>query len=166
MRFPTERARATPMGRDGEAIRARVAARMERSAPEGSHSRGTRSSPSHPSSSAKPSFRAERPVIAAVYLNRLRTRMLLQADPTVQYARGTHTARVLHKDLEIDSRTTPTSIPGFLPDRSPRPAVRASWQRLFPADVDFLYFVAAPDGHHEFRRTLSEHEAAVRSVRR
>src|SRR6476661_1958503 len=46
----------------------------------------------------------ERPVIAAVYLNRLKAGMLLQADPTVQYALGKHVARVLYKDLEVESR--------------------------------------------------------------
>jgi cell division protein YceG involved in septum cleavage len=37
---------------------------------------------------------------------------------------------------------------------------------LYPATVPFLYFVAAPDGHHEFRKTLAEHEVAVRQMRR
>lgn len=109
---------------------------------------------------------SERQVIAAVYLNRLRTKMLLQADPTVQYARGTHTARVLHKDLEIDSPFNTYKYPGLPPGPIASPGGASLRAALFPANVDFLYFVAAPDGHHEFRRTLSEHEAAVRSVRR
>ena len=46
----------------------------------------------------------ERPVISAVYHNRLKRGMLLQADPTVQYALGRHVDRVLYKDLEVDSR--------------------------------------------------------------
>lgn len=107
----------------------------------------------------------ERPVIAAVYLNRLREKMLLQADPTVQYARGRHTERVLHKDLEIDSPYNTYKYPGLPPGPIASPGDASLRAALFPADVQFLYFVAAPDGHHEFRRTLAEHEAAVRAVR-
>jgi UPF0755 protein len=109
---------------------------------------------------------AERPVIAAVYLNRLRIGMLLQADPTVQYARGQHTSRVLLKDLEIDSPYNTYKYPGLPPGPIASPGGASIRASLFPANVPFLYFVAAPDGHHEFRRTLAEHEAAVRAVRR
>jgi len=109
---------------------------------------------------------AERPVIAAVYLNRLRVGMLLQADPTVQYARGKHTSRVLLKDLEIDSPYNTYKYPGLPPGPIASPGGASIKASLFPASVPFLYFVAAPDGHHEFRRTLAEHETAVRAVRR
>jgi UPF0755 protein len=107
----------------------------------------------------------ERPVIAAVYRNRLRLNMPLQADPTVQYARGTHTNRVLLKDLEIDSPYNTYKYPGLPPGPIASPGTASIVAALFPADVPFLYFVAAPDGHHEFRRTLEEHQAAVRAVR-
>jgi UPF0755 protein len=109
---------------------------------------------------------SERPVIAAVYLNRLRQKMLLQADPTVQYARGVHASRLLHKDLEIDSPYNTYRYPGLPPGPIASPGGASLRAALDPADVEFLYFVAAPDGHHEFRRTLAEHEAAVRKVRR
>jgi UPF0755 protein len=108
---------------------------------------------------------AERPVIAGVYRNRLRAKMPLQADPTVQYARGRHAARVLLKDLEIDSPYNTYKYPGLPPGPIASPGGASLVAALFPADVDFLYFVAAPDGHHEFRRTLAEHQAAVRAVR-
>ena len=107
----------------------------------------------------------ERPVIAGVYLNRLRLKMPLQADPTVQYARGSHTARVLLKDLEIDSPYNTYKYPGLPPGPIASPGGASLRAALYPADVPFLYFVAAPDGHHEFRRTLEEHTAAVRAVR-
>jgi UPF0755 protein len=109
---------------------------------------------------------AERPVIAAVYLNRLREKMLLQADPTVQYARGTRTPRLLHKDLEIDSPYNTYRYPGLPPGPIASPGGASLRAALFPANVPFLYFVAAPDGHHEFRRTFTEHETAVRRMRR
>lgn len=109
---------------------------------------------------------AERPIIAAVYLNRLRAKMLLQADPTVQYARGKHTPRLLNKDLEIDSPYNTYKYPGLPPGPIASPGNPSLVAALYPANVQFLYFVAAPDGHHEFRKTLAEHEQAKRLVRR
>lgn len=108
---------------------------------------------------------SERPVIAGVYTNRLRERMLLQADPTVQYALGKHTPRVLFKDLEVDSPYNTYKYPGLPPGPIASPGGPSLAAALFPANVPWLYFVAAPDGHHEFRRTLAEHETAVRAVR-
>lgn len=108
----------------------------------------------------------ERPIIAGVYMNRLKANMLLQADPTVQYARGKHTPRVLLKDLEIDSPYNTYKYPGLPPGPIASPGGASLVAALFPADVPFLYFVAAPDGHHEFRRTLAEHEKAVRQFRK
>src|SRR4030095_4370779 len=57
----------------------------------------------------------ERPVISAVYHTRLKRGMLLQADPTVQYALGRHVDRVLYKDLEVDSRYNMYHTPGLPP---------------------------------------------------
>ena len=107
----------------------------------------------------------ERPIISAVYHNRLRRRMPLQADPTVLYALGRHAARVLYKDLEVDSRYNTYRYPGLPPGPIASPGSASVQAALFPADVPFLYFVAHPDGHHEFRRTLREHTEAVRRMR-
>lgn len=108
----------------------------------------------------------ERPVIAAVYLNRLHQHMLLQADPTVQFARGKHVPRLLLKDLSIDSPYNTYRYPGLPPGPISSPGGASLLAALNPADVPFLYFVAAPDGHHEFRKTLAEHQAVVRALRR
>ena len=70
----------------------------------------------------------ERPVISAVYHNRLKIGMLLQADPTVQYALGKHVDRVLFKDLEVDSRYNTYKHPGLPPGPMPRQVPRASRQ--------------------------------------
>jgi UPF0755 protein len=108
----------------------------------------------------------ERPVIAAVYLNRLRTGMLLQADPTVQYALGKHVARVFYKDLEVDSPYNTYKYKGLPPGpiASPgRPSIEAA---LYPANVPYVYFVAFPDGHHEFRVDLKGHEEAKLAARK
>jgi UPF0755 protein len=107
----------------------------------------------------------ERPVIAAVYYNRLRDSMPLQADPTVQYAMGRHTERVLYRDLTTESPYNTYLHPGLPPGPIASPGGASLRAALAPAKVPFLYFVAAPDGHHEFRATMAEHEQAKRAVR-
>ena len=108
----------------------------------------------------------ERPVIAAVYRNRLRIGMALQADPTVQYALGGHKARILYKDLEVESPYNTYRYPGLPPGPIASPGAASLEAALFPADVRYLYFVAHPDGHHEFRETFGQHEQAVIAMRR
>jgi UPF0755 protein len=107
----------------------------------------------------------ERPVIAAVYYNRLRRGMRLQADPTVQFARGHHTGRVLYKDLEIESPYNTYINKGLPPGPIASPGVASLAAAAHPANVPYLYFVASRDGHHEFRMTLQEHTNAIRQVR-
>ncbi len=107
----------------------------------------------------------ERAVISAVYHNRLKRGMLLQADPTIQYALGRHTARVLYRDLEVKSPYNTYRNVGLPPGPIASPGLASIEAALFPADVPYLYFVAHPDGHHEFRATLREHNEAVRRMR-
>ena len=108
----------------------------------------------------------ERAVIAAVYLNRLRSGMLLQADPTVQYALGKHVARVYYKDLEIESPYNTYLHKGLPPGPIASPGKASIEAALYPANVPYEYFVAFPDGHHEFRRDLAEHERARLDARK
>ena len=108
----------------------------------------------------------ERPVIAAVYMNRLKAGMLLQADPTVQYSLPAHEARVLYKDLKVKSPYNTYKHPGLPPGPIASPGVASIEAALYPANVPYKYFVAAPDGHHEFRVDFKGHEAAVRQMRR
>jgi UPF0755 protein len=107
----------------------------------------------------------ERPVIAAVYYNRLRKGMLLQADPTVQYALGHHVGRVLYKNLTVESPYNTYVHKGLPPGPVSSPGVASLDAAANPANVPYLYFVASPDGHHEFRMTLDEHASAIREVR-
>ena len=107
----------------------------------------------------------ERPVIAAVYYNRLRRGMLLQADPTIQFALGHHVGRVLYKDLEIKSPYNTYINKGLPPGPIASPGVASLTAAAHPANVPYLYFVATSDGHHEFRMTLNEHVNAIRQVR-
>jgi UPF0755 protein len=107
----------------------------------------------------------ERPVIAAVYYNRLRRGMLLQADPTIQYALGHHVGRVLYKDLAVKSPYNTYIHKGLPPGPVASPGAASLAAAANPANVPYLYFVASKDGHHEFRMTLDEHTTAIRQIR-
>lgn len=108
----------------------------------------------------------ERAVISAVYHNRLRDGMPLQADPTVQYARGQHTNRVLYRDLEIESPYNTYRNAGLPPGPIAAPGKASIYAALYPAQVPYKFFVAHPDGHHEFRVTFREHTEARAEIRR
>jgi UPF0755 protein len=108
----------------------------------------------------------ERDTISAVYHNRLRIGMALQADPTVQYALGTHQTRLLyeHIDSVADHPYNTYSRRGLPPGPIASPSEGAIDAALNPAAVDFLYFVARPNGSHIFTRSLAEHNLARRQV--
>jgi UPF0755 protein len=110
----------------------------------------------------------EMPIIAAVYHNRLRIGYPLQADPTVQYALGGHRARLLYADIDsvADNPYNTYRNAGLPPGPIASPSERAIDATLDPADVDFLYFVARPDGSHVFTRSLEEHNRAKAAIRR
>ena len=108
----------------------------------------------------------ERPIIAAVYWDRVKRNMLLQADPTVQYALPQHVERVLFKHLEVDSPYNTYRYAGLPPGPIASPGAASLEAALYPVDATFLYFVAHPDGHHEFRNTFAEHQQAIAMVRR
>jgi UPF0755 protein len=108
----------------------------------------------------------ERPVIAGVYWNRLSRGMLLQADPTVQYALPRHQSRLLYRHLNVKSPYNTYRNSGLPPGPIAAPGLASLRATLYPANVPYRYFVAHPDGHHEFRVSLREHEAAVRVARR
>ncbi len=109
---------------------------------------------------------AERPIVAAVYLNRLRIHMALQCDPTVVYAlmlRGTWDGNIRKADLSMDSPYNTYRYPGLPPGPIASPG-RASLDAVrHPADVPYLYFVSRNDGTHVFARTLEEHNRNVRA---
>lgn len=111
----------------------------------------------------------ERNVIAGVYTNRLRRNMALQADPTVQYAlqlaTGTRKARLYFKDYAFQSPYNTYLRPGLPPGPVNNPGWKSIAAALYPAEVPFLYFVALPDGHHRFSKTLAEHNRAIREIR-
>ncbi|MGH7638453.1 MAG: endolytic transglycosylase MltG [Gemmatimonadaceae bacterium] len=108
----------------------------------------------------------ERPVIAAVYWNRLRRGMRLEADPTVQYALPEYQARLLYRHLNVNSPYNTYRNAGLPPGPIGAPGAASIEATLYPSSVPYLYFVAYPDGHHEFRTRLQEHTVASRAARR
>lgn len=107
----------------------------------------------------------ERPIIAAVYWNRVKKGMRLQADPTVQYALPRHVARVLYKDLEVDSKYNTYKNAGLPPGPIASPGEASIAAALAPADVPYLYFVAKGDGGHQFTTTFDDHTKAIRAIK-
>lgn len=107
---------------------------------------------------------ADRWLISSVYHNRLRLGVRLQADPTVVYARGSR-ARLYHKHYRFDSDYNTYRIDGLPPGPIGQPSRASLLAALYPAETDYLYFVATPDGRHVFSRSYREHLATIRAVR-
>ena len=109
----------------------------------------------------------EMPTIASVYHNRLRIGIPLQADPTVQYALGSHRARLLYRDIRAakDNPYNTYVIRGLPPGPIGSPSERGIDATLYPAQTKFLYFVARSDGSHVFTNSLQEHNRAKAQVR-
>jgi len=109
----------------------------------------------------------ERPVVSAVYHNRLQRGMKLDADPTVAYAMGGFRGRLYFRDLKIDSPYNTYRHAGLPPGPICSPGESSLRAALHPEpEVGALYFVARGDGRHVFSTTLREHDAAVRAIRR
>jgi UPF0755 protein len=108
---------------------------------------------------------SERPVVSAVYRNRLRIGMAMQADPTVVYAlakAGRYDGNIRREDLNIDSPYNTYRYPGLPPGPIAAPGQAALAAAMTPANVPYLYFVSRNDGTHIFATTLAEHNANVR----
>jgi UPF0755 protein len=104
--------------------------------------------------------RKESPTIAGVYQHRLDIAMKLDADPTIQYAKGTWDELSLD-DLKLDSPYNTYLNPGLPPSPIANPGLAALQAAAQPEKTDFLYFVAKGDGtgDHAFAKTLEEQEA-------
>jgi UPF0755 protein len=104
---------------------------------------------------------AERPLVAAVFLNRLRLGMPLQADPTVIYGIEGFDGNIRRSDLTAANPYNTYVIHGLPPGPIASPGRDSLAAVLAPAPVDYLYFVARKDGTHQFSRSLAEHNRAV-----
>jgi len=106
----------------------------------------------------------ERPLIAAVFHNRLKRGMKLDCDPTVLYAlaqAGQKKNRLLQEDLKFPSPYNTYLHSGLPPGPICNPGRESLQAALYPAAVNFLYFVSRRDGYHQFSATYQEHLRAV-----
>jgi peptidoglycan lytic transglycosylase G len=109
--------------------------------------------------------RSEMPLISAVFWNRLKLEMPLQADPTVQYAVGKERQRLTRDDLLVESPFNTYRRAGLPPGPIAGPSIAAIRAAVNPAPVGYLYFVASDDRRHQFSVTLADHNAAVARYR-
>ena len=106
----------------------------------------------------------ERPLVSAVYRNRIKLGMPMQADPTVVYAlqkAGRYDGNIRREDLAFDSPYNTYRYNGLPPGPIASPGRASLEAALAPADVPYLYFVSRNDGSHVFAETLAEHNANV-----
>ncbi|MBW2069089.1 MAG: endolytic transglycosylase MltG [Deltaproteobacteria bacterium] len=110
-------------------------------------------------------FDSERPVIAAVFLNRLKKGMPLQSDPTAVYDIPDFRGPVLKRHLRRDSPYNTYVIRGLPPTPICSPGEASIKAVLYPAQVPYLYFVSNGDGTHRFSISYSEHLKAIEEIR-
>ena len=109
----------------------------------------------------------ERPLIAAVFMSRLRIKMRLQADPTVIYGLGeSFDGNIRRKHLRQDTEYNTYTRHGLTPTPIAMPGRAAIEAVLHPAEAGALYFVSRGDGTHKFSLTMREHQAAVDKYQR
>lgn len=110
---------------------------------------------------------ADRTLVAAVFVNRMRKGMLLQTDPTVIYGLGdAFDGNLRKRDLQTDTPYNTYKRPGLPPTPIAMPGLASLRAALHPAASEALYFVARGDGSSEFSRTLDEHNRAVNKFQR
>ncbi len=113
----------------------------------------------------------ERPLVASVYANRLRRGMALDCDPTTIYAAlldQRYHGTIYRSDLNSVNDYNTYQHGGLPPGPIANPGIESLKAALAPAQTDYLYFVAKPDGsgRHQFSRTIEEHNRAVAQYRR
>ena len=106
---------------------------------------------------------AERPLVSAVFYNRLKLRMPLQSDPTVIYGLKEFNGNLTRKDLHASSPYNTYRIPALPPGPICNPGLSSLRAALAPAAVPFLYFVSRNDGTHVFSESLESHSLAVKA---
>ena len=108
---------------------------------------------------------AERPIIASVFINRLKRRLPLQSCATIEYILKERKPKLSIQDLNINSPYNTYLHLGLPPGPICNPGRNSLKAVLFPAKTDYLFFVSRGDGSHHFSKTNREHQAAIRSYR-
>jgi UPF0755 protein len=103
----------------------------------------------------------ERPIIAAVFYNRLINNKRLESCATVQYVLGKPKERLLYRDLKVDSPYNTYLHKGLPPGPIANPGIESIKAAISPADVDYLFFVSKQDGSHYFSSNYKEHLKAI-----
>jgi UPF0755 protein len=110
----------------------------------------------------------ERPLIASVFMNRIKSNGLLQCDPTVVYALervNRYRGHLLSADLKFDSPYNTYRYAGLPPGPISNPGRRSLQAAAKPASSEYYFFVRTTDGRHTFTETLAEHNRAVAAYR-
>ena len=110
--------------------------------------------------------KTERPIISAVFHNRLKKKMRLQSDPTVIFALTNFNGSLTKKNLQVPSPYNTYRFGGLPPGPISNPGQESIYAALFPAEVDYLYFVSRNDGTHFFSSNLRDHNNAVRKYQK
>ncbi len=103
----------------------------------------------------------DRPLIASVIYNRLRLGMPLEVDASIEYVFPEHHDVITKRDLQIDSPYNTYLHTGLPPTPIANPGKASLDAAFHPASTEYLYYVAKPDGHSVFAKTLQEHNANV-----
>jgi len=108
----------------------------------------------------------ERALMAGVYYNRLRRRMPLQVDATIEYTFPHHKTEITLADLASDSPYNTYKHLGLPPTPIANPGRASLLAAFHPRPSPYLYYVYRGDGHHAFARTLEEHNANIARYQR
>ena len=108
----------------------------------------------------------EMKTISSVYHNRLKRKMLLQADPTIQYIIPGKNRRLYNKDLSVDSPYNTYKYKGLPPGPINNPGLSALKAAIHPTETQYLYFVADGEGRHIFTRNNEAHNEAKKVLKR